>query len=303
MASTQSIVSLVTSTTSTTSTTTTTTTTTTIGSTTSTLLTAPVSGFYLDIGGSASLGYQPDGVAHHNGHRTKQGYANDVKALEANNVNLNLRQVGCPGETVQSMLGLLKNVCDHLPVTQLMRSVVILTDDANEVGLVTIDLGFNNIRPCLLPRTVEQSCVNQSVALVREYLPRILKILKEAAGPNVHFVGLEYEDPFLGYYFNGSSGPTIATETLEAMSSMNATLFQVYSKANIAIANVPGAYLSENDSPRTLANVGTIPQNVDTACLLTWICTPPPYGPDDHPNNAGYLTIARAIVATLPAKW
>ena len=292
-----------TSTTSTTSTTTTTTTTTTIGSTTSTLLTAPVSGFYLDIGGSASLGYQPDGVAHHNGHRTKQGYANDVKALEANNVNLNLRQVGCPGETVQSMLGLLKNVCDHLPVTQLMRSVVILTDDANEVGLVTIDLGFNNIRPCLLPRTVEQSCVNQSVSLVREYLPRILRVLKEAAGPNVYFVGLEYEDPFLGYFLKGSSGPTIATETLEAMSSMNATLIQVYSKANIAIANVPGAYQSENVGPRTLANVGTIPQNVDTACLLTWMCTPPPFGPDDHPNNAGYMAIARTIVATLPEKW
>ncbi len=188
-------------------------------------------------------------------------------------------------------------------MTQLMRSVDILTGHGNDVGLVTIDMGFNNIRPCLLPTIVEQSCVNQGVTLVREYLPRILKDLQNAAGPNVHFVGLEYEDPFLGYYLNGSTGPTIATESLDAMSSMNATLNEVYTKANIPIANVPGAYQSDNNSPRTLANVGTIPQNVDTACLWTWICTPPPFGPDDHPNNAGYMIIAQAIVATLPKKW
>jgi lysophospholipase L1-like esterase len=277
--------------------------TTSTASTTPTLPTAPVSGFYLDIGGSASLGFQPDGVPHHDGHRTNEGYANDVKALEDKNVSLDLLQLGCPGETVQSMLGLLKNTCYHLPVTQLMRSVDALTGDGNEVGLVTIDLGFNNIRPCLLPKTVEQSCVNQAVTLVRQYLPRILKDLQDAAGPNVYFVGLEYEDPFLGYYLEGSIGPTIATETLVAMSSMNAALNEVYTKANIPIANVPGAYQSDNDSPRMLANVGTIPQNVDTACLWTWICTPPPFGPDDHPNNAGYMIIARAIVATLPKKW
>src|ERR1039458_358592 len=116
-------------------TTTTTTTTTTLPST------PPVAGFYLDIGGSASLGVQPDGAAHHNGHRTNEGYANDVKDLEAQNVTLTLHQVGCPGETVQSMLGLLKNTCYHLPVTQLMLSVQVLTADSDEPGLVTIEIG------------------------------------------------------------------------------------------------------------------------------------------------------------------
>ena len=278
-------------------TTTTTTTTTTLPST------PPVAGFYLDIGGSASLGFQPDGVAHHNGHRTNEGYANDVKDLEAQNVTLTLHQVGCPGETVQSMLGLLKNTCYHLPVTQLMLSVQVLTADSDEPGLVTIDLGFNNIRPCILPTKVEQSCVNQAVALVRQYLPRTLKALEGAAGPNVHFVGLEYADPFLGYYLKGPTGPALATETLTAMNLMNVTLNQVYTAANIAVANVPGAYKSDNKSPRALAKVGTIPQNVDTACLWTWMCTPPPFGPDDHANNAGYMIIARTIIATLPTKW
>jgi hypothetical protein len=263
----------------------------------------PVAGFYLDLGGSASLGFQPDGVPHHNGHRTNEGYANDVKDLEAKRVTLTLLQLGCPGETVRSMLGLLKNTCYQLPVTQLTRAIQALTTDGDEPGLVTIDLGFNNIRPCILRAEVVQTCVNQGVTQVRQYLPRILKDLEGAAGPNVHFVGLEYADPFLGYYLNGPTGPALATQTLTAMSLMNAALNQVYRAANIAVANVPGAYKSDNNSPQSLANVGTIPQNVDTACVWTWMCTPPPFGPDDHPNNAGYTIIAQTIIATLPTKW
>lgn len=289
--------------TTTTSSSTSTSTSTTSSTTTSTTPSPPVAGFYLDIGGSASLGFQPDGVLHHNGHRTNEGYANDVKALEAKNVTLTLRQVGCPGETVQSMLGLLKNACYHLPVTQLMRSIDALTANGNEPGLVTIDLGFNNIRPCLLPTVVEQTCVSQGVTLVRQYLPRILKELQEAAGPNVHFVGLEYADPFLGYYLDGASGPAIATQSLTAMTQMNVTLDEVYTQANIPVANVPGAYESDNNSPENLANVGAIPQNVQEVCLWTWMCTPQPFGPDDHPNNAGYMIIAKTIIATLPTKW
>jgi lysophospholipase L1-like esterase len=263
----------------------------------------PVAGFYLDLGGSASLGFQPNGVPHHNGHRTNEGYANDVKALEAKSVTLTLLQLGCPGETVRSMLGLVKNTCYQLPVTQLSRAIQALTTDGDEPGLVTIDLGFNNIRPCILRAEVVQTCVNQGVTQVRQYLPRILKDLEGAAGPNVHFVGLEYADPFLGYYLNGPTGPALATQTLTAMNLMNATLNQVYTAANIAVANVPGAYKSDNNSPQSLANVGTIPQNVDTACVWTWMCTPPPFGPDDHPNNAGYTVIAQTIIATLPTKW
>lgn len=273
--------------------------------TTSTTLntTAPVTGFYLDIGGSASLGFQPDGVLHHNGRRTTEGYANDVIGLEAKNIAFSLRQVGCPGETVQSMLGLFPNHCYHLPITQLSRSVDALIANGDEEGLVTIDLGFNNIRACMLAKGVSQFCVNQGVNYVKQDMPKILKILQGAAGPNVHFVGIEYADPFLGYYLDDSDGPAVATETLNAMTLMDNTLAAAYGAAGIPVANVSGAYQSDNDSPVTVANVGTIPQNVAIACQWTWMCTPPPFGPDDHPNEAGYEIIAKSIVATLPTKW
>jgi hypothetical protein len=261
------------------------TTTTTLGTSTTTTLasSAPVSGFYLDIGGSASLGFQPDGIPHHNGHRTDQGYANDVETLEAKSITLKLRQVGCPGETVQSMLGLLANVCNNLPTTQLSRSVDALINYGNEDGLVTIDLGFNDIRPCIMPKKVNEACVDRGINDVRR--------------------DLEYSDPYLGYYLDGPTGPTVASETLTAMTLMNTTLAHAYGGAGIPVANVPGSYKSANKSLQVMANVGTIPDDVAMTCQWTWMCTPPPFGPDDHPNNAGYMIIARAIVATLPTAW
>lgn len=292
-----------TTTTSTTTTSTTTTTTTTSTTTTTVVTSPPVTGFYIDIGGSASLGFQPDGVPHHNGHRTLDGYANDIKLLEASSITLNLRELGCPGETVQSMLGLVANVCYHLPITQLSRAVDALISDGNEQGIVTIDLGFNNIRACLLVKGVNQNCVNQGINYVYHDLPKILKILQGAAGPNVHFVGLEYSDPFLGYYLNGTTGPAVAAATLTAMNRLNATLAHAYNAAGIAVANVPGSYKNDNTTPENMANVGKIPENVAVECQWTWMCTPPPFGPDDHPNNAGYMIIARDIIATLPTTW
>ncbi|MGC1419973.1 MAG: hypothetical protein WA786_07635 [Acidimicrobiales bacterium] len=204
---------------------------------------------------------------------------------------------------MQSMLGLLANRCYHLPTTQLSRSVDILLADGNEEGVVTIDLGFNNVRPCLLVKGVNEACVAEGVNYVRHDLPKILTVLQGAAGPNVHFVGLDYSDPFLGYYLNQSSDPAIATATLSAMNLLNATLIAAYSQAGIAIANVPGSFKSDNITPEVMPNVGTIPENVAVTCQLTWMCTPPPFGPDDHPNNAGYMIIAKAIVATLPSTW
>jgi lysophospholipase L1-like esterase len=132
-------------------------------------------------------------------------------------------------------------------------------------------------------------------------LPKILANLESAAGPDVHFVGLEYGDPFLADYFNGPSGIADATETLTATTAMNSILAQAYGNAHMAVAQVSQAFDSANTNLVTLADVGTVPENVKQVCLLTWICTPAPYGPDDHPNNAGYIVIAQAIAAVLPS--
>jgi len=260
---------------------------------------ANVGSFYLDIGASASLGFQPDGVVLHNGHRTNTGYANDLVEIEAKKgVTLDLLQIGCPGETAQSMLSG-GDACYTLPERQLVRATTFLRENSDQTGLVTIDLGFNNVRTCLLPNLVDEACATQGIDLVRNDMPLVLKDLQSAAGPQVHFVGLEYEDPYLGRYFASPNGVLDATESLQVITQLNAVLAAVYANAGIPVANVPGAFKSDNLTPTLLKGVD-VPTNVADACRLTWFCTGYPYGPDDHPNNAGYLVIAQAIVATLP---
>jgi hypothetical protein len=183
------------------------------------------------------------------------------------------------------------------------QSVKFLEARKSEAGLVTIDLGFNNIRNCLVASPVNQACVNNAVATVQVDMPKIVKKLKAAAGPHVRFVGLEFEDPFLGDYLLSGAGPTNATATLVAMDRLNAALAQAFSHSGVAVANVPAIFKSDNATRVSIPNVGVIPENVYEACQLTWECYGPPFGPDDHPNDAGYALIAQAIAAVVPKSW
>ena len=272
-----------------------------LGISTTSAASAQLTGFYLDIGASSSLGTQPDGVRAHNGHRTKNGYSDDLVSYEAKrSMALTMREIGCPGETVQSMLGQLKDACYTLPNTQLTIATNYLETHANEVGLVTIDLGFNNIRPCLTATVTLTSCVQRGIVAVRNDLPVIVSRLQRAAGAHAHFVGLGYSDPFLAYYLRGSTGRVLAQQGLTAINQLNAVLQEVYNGRHVAMANVAVGYQSANTQLVTTPAHGVVPENVAQTCAATWMCTPPPFGPDDHPNNAGYLIIANAIIAKLP---
>ena len=260
-------------------------------------------GFYLVVGASSSLGFQPTGIPHHNGARTNRGYANDLLAIEAaKGVHLTMRQVGCPGETVVSMLGA-GDHCYTLPNRQMLTATAFLRANATATGLVTIDLGFNDVRPCLTTPLVEVACAESGLAGVRADMPAVLRELRAAAGPHVHFVGLLYGDPFLADYLRRESSPAQAALTLRVMSELNATLAAAYAAQNIPSANVPGAFESDNQTPTRLPDGRVVPTNVARACELTWMCHTYPWGPDDHPDDAGYRVIAGAIAQKLPITW
>jgi hypothetical protein len=131
-------------------------------------------------------------------------------------------------------------------------------------------------------------------------MPSVLRQLRAAAGPSVSFVGLTYADPFLARYVL-PAGPTPATASLTYMNQLNADLVAAYGAARMPVARVPAAFETSDTSMTTLAPFGSVPVDVAQICRLTWMCTPAPYGPDDHPNKAGYELIARTIMASLPA--
>jgi lysophospholipase L1-like esterase len=264
-----------------------------------------VNGYYLDVGASESLGFQPTGIKGHNGARTNTGYANDLISREAlNGVALTLDQVGCPGDTVQSVLNTkASDACYQAPTTQLTKAEAYLQAHKTDPMLVTVDLGFNDVRPCMEANPVNQTCLSAAIAAVQVDLPKIMKDLKSAAGPNTHFIGIEYADPYLGYYMNGVGGPAQATATLVGMNQLDAVLTKVYANAGTPVANVPAQFDTNDNDPTTVPNVGTLPTNVKDACQLTWFCYAAPFGPDDHPNDAGYSLIAAAIELVLPKSW
>src|SRR5580658_6517445 len=203
-------------------------------SSTTTSTPTKLTGFYVDIGASDSLGFQPTGIANHNGRRTDTGYANDLLVLEKlKGADLTLYQIGCPGETVQSMVGLSVNKnCYTLPETQMSNAIRILKANQSETGVVSIDLGFNDIRVCMAPSGVNETCVASAVAAIGVDMPKIVKELKSAAGANVHFVGIDYNDPYLAYYLDGPDGPAVATQTLVAMDSVDTALVKAFNSVD-----------------------------------------------------------------------
>ena len=263
-------------------------------------------GFYLDVGGSSSLGYEPTGQLTKDGalldKPSTNGYANDVVKLEASNISLSLTKLGCPGETVATLLGE-KDHCYKLPVTQMLLALKFRGLHHDDTGDVSVDIGFNDVQPCIATADVEVGCVDQAKELVNEDLPKVIAKLKSAAGPNVHFVGLEYPDPFLARYLQGPSEKGYATQTLNVITELNQDLSAIYTNAGVGIVNVSSAFSSSDSTPTKIAGGEVVPKNVAEVCDLTFMCRAYPWGPDDHPNNSGYETIARQIVRALPSSW
>lgn len=262
----------------------------------------PLTGFYLDLGASASVGYQPTDTAPH-GERTTDGYANDIVTYEADRgVILDLTELGCPDETTATMISG-DDGCYHEDGSQLADALAFLRAHASDKGIVTIDLGFNDLRHCLVAGSFGKTCVNTSMTEIEEQLPYILKVLQWAAGPGVTFVGVNHYNPYLAEAISGATGARIATSSEPVMNNLNVELSSMFASAGIPMANVSESFDNQSHTRVDVAGLGTIPDNVAQVCELTWMCAPKPYGPNVHPNDEGYLTIASAIESQFTVPW
>jgi len=251
--------------------------------------------YYLALGDSLAVGAEP--VSPMPGpnnvlQMTSEGYANDIFAkLSQNNSSLQLKELGCIGETTGTMIQ--GGICDYgEDGSQLHAAMDFLRN--NQVSLITLDIGANDIDSCISTSGINNTCVFGALVRVGGDLSFILGQLRRAAS-NVPIIGMNYYDPFLGAWLLGPSGRTIAIQSLEATDLFNSVLDSVYDAFEIPVANVAGAFQINNFTPVPGQNV---PLNVALTRKWTFVG----YGitvANVHPNNDGYAVIAAAFEAKL----
>jgi lysophospholipase L1-like esterase len=239
--------------------------------------------YYVSLGDSLAAGTQP-------GHFfTNESYTDQLFAdLRASRPTLQHVKLGCPGETTASMITPdlpfegrnAHNACQYPHGSQLAEAVNFLHAHQKFIALVTIDIGPNDIFR------------GGGFPAIAANLPVILAALREAAGPDVPIIGMNFYDPFLApVWFSNPAG--LGTEIARAVGGNN--FFEaIYAAAGVPVADVESAFQTTVTTP-----VGGVPLDVIRICAWTWMCAPAPLGPDIHANAAGYHVIAVAFEAKL----
>jgi len=257
--------------------------------------------YYLALGDSLSRGVQPDAAGA--SVETSQGYPNLVyDQLRPGHPGLRLVQLGCPGETTETMMH--GGICRYPGGSQLAAAVAFLRAHPGHVLLITIDIGANDPEDCgSVPDLAKlASCVGQVPATATR-LTAILGSLRAAAGPRVRIVGMNYYLPALAQWRDGTLGHAVASVSERLAVVFNSLLDNAYAQAGAGVADVFGAFDSTDfGDPVSVPGIGSLPRNVARICEWTWECAPPPRGPNQHANPAGYRVIANAFlnVAGLP---
>ena len=250
--------------------------------------------YYLSLGDSLAAGEQPIGDAS-NGQPTDEGYAEQLIAIARDwYPNLQLVKLGCSsGETTATMID--GGICDYPHGSQLDEALAFLHAHGKFVAFITIDIGANDFA-C----QDDPSCLPPGFASIGRNLPRILAALRGAAEPGTPIVGANLYDPLLGYWLTGQAGQALAMASVPAAVAVNSFLGAIYGAAGVPVADV-GAALSTTDFTTLvpLPPFGSIPLNVARICQWTWVCTPPPLGPNNHANAAGYGVMAQAFAGLL----
>jgi lysophospholipase L1-like esterase len=264
---------------------------------------APV--YYVALGDSLSQGVQPatpplpPGVSLGQSVETDQGYADDLYAAyrPAFHGRLTLVKLGCPGETTASMLTGSGSPCSYPQGSQLAAALAFIQAHRDEIGLITIDIGANDVDGCVAGGTVSLSCVQAGLGTVGHDLPLILGALRRSAGGRALIAGMNLYDPFLASYLTGTAaGQAAAGQSVTLDESLGQLIAVADMAFGVRTADVQDAFSTADfTDTAALPGAGTVPLNVARICEWTWMCAQSPVGPNIHANAAGYRVIAAAF--------
>jgi len=245
--------------------------------------------YYVSLGDSLSVGYQP-GLGD-----TTQGFSEDVfNALHAKDPSLVLVKLGCSGETTTTFINGGKCTDGRYTTgSQLGDAVAFLSANKANVKYLTIDIGANDVDGCAPGGSIDTVCIAQGEKTIAANLNTILSALKKADGGLPRSAGMAYYDPFLQYWLTGTTGQAVATASVTALAGINLTESSEYSAYGFKVADVFTRYKTAKFLPYVnTPPYGKIPTNVATICNWTYMCSVQ----NIHPNPTGYQQIADAFM-------
>ena len=254
-----------------------------------------VTAVYVAVGASESVGFQPSTVQPQ-GVRTPFGYASVAASiLRVNNPGLVAEIIGCPGATSASALA-----GDHCSqgVSQVQQIISLANAYPDVPFYVSLDLGFNDLRPCREAKFKLSGCVESAVADVRINIATFVTKLRSAIANPLHFVGLTHDDPFLVSALMGGR-PDLSALSIDAVNQLNRTLNSTYPTLGIPEVDVAALFSTGNTTTVTYPPFAAITAEQARVCDWTWMCAAAPFGPNIHMNDAGYAVVADAVVRAL----
>lgn len=245
--------------------------------------------YYLSLGTSLAAGVQADPD-------TGESVITDVSypgvladILDQSFRKLRHVNLACPGETGQTMI--YGGKCDYEKGSQLDQALQFLHSHGKFTGLITLDLGANDVLQCVDGFDIDQLCLDATLAQLSEHLSYIIEVLQEAA-PDIPIVGMNYYNPLSVYWFQD---PAIAQYTVGLQLWINTVLESVYASYDIPVADVADAFKSYDLT--TDINGNTVPDSIELLCDWTWMCS----HYNIHANELGYTVIAEEFYSILPA--
>lgn len=254
--------------------------------------------YYVSLGDSYSVGYQP-------GRGSTPGYTVFVQKA----THLTLVNFGCGGATTSSLVSAVgcPDVLPHTAgavtyptTTQEAAALAFLDAHRGHIGLITVSIGGNDVISCA-GQANPIACVSAAVTGIKANVTSLAAALRAAAGRDVPLIGLTYPDVILGTYVYpthpaSASALTLAKLSVVAFKSLiNPALSTAYGSADGSLVDVTkatGAYvpLTKTEHVRPY---GTVPTAVANVCTLTWFCAQG----NIHATTRGYTLIGHLVVS------
>jgi lysophospholipase L1-like esterase len=263
----------------------------------------PKSRYYVSLGDSCAMGYQPAPGP------LNRGFADQtVTKARKHGYSFDLVNFGCGGATTSSILhrkGCTKErrapgAKTYGPLTQVQAATRFLRHHRGQVGLVTVSIGGNDVTACA-SRPDAIPCVAAAVQAINVNVATLMHQVRRAAGPKVRIVGTTYPDVLLGLWVRQPVSPSLAQLSTVAFKQLiNPALKTQYEAVGARFVDVTAATGAYGPMDRTtkLPWYGRVPVPVARVCELTWFCEKA----DIHPHTKGYSVIADLIVKTLPRR-